>query len=66
MFIHFLTALRQRSALRSSMGALLRRSDERLLADIGLTRHDVLKMIESPAGSPLGRSAILSAAAAYA
>lgn len=66
MFISFLTHLRQRNALQSSMGSLLRRSDEHLLDDIGLSRHDVLMMIEAPAGSPLGRSAIFSAAAAYA
>lgn len=66
MFINFLATLRQRHAVRSSMGSLLRRSDEHLLDDIGLSRHDVLMMIEAPAHSPLGRSAILSAAAAYA
>lgn len=66
MFISFLATLRQRRALQGSMGALLRRSDEHLLEDIGLTRHDIATMIASPVRAPLGHSAILSAAAAYA
>ncbi len=66
MFTQFLATLRQRSALQSSMTSLLRRADEHLLDDIGLTRHDIVSMIDAPARFPLGRSAILSGVAVYA
>lgn len=66
MFTEFLATLRQRHALRQSVGALLRRADDHLLDDIGLTRCDIERLIDAPQAAPLGRSAILSQAASFA
>jgi uncharacterized protein YjiS (DUF1127 family) len=44
-----LATLRQRHALRQSIGSLLRRSDDHLLEDIGLTRCEVQSLIADSA-----------------
>jgi uncharacterized protein YjiS (DUF1127 family) len=40
--------LRQRMALRASIGGLLARHDDHLLEDIGLTRHGAEMILLSP------------------
>ena len=44
-----LATLRQRHALRQSIGSLLRRADDHLLEDIGLTRCEVQALIAGSA-----------------
>ncbi len=66
MFTQFLATLRQRHALRQSVGTLLRRADEHLLDDIGLTRDEISRMIDAPAQTSLGRIGLLTKAAAFA
>ncbi|GLS85648.1 hypothetical protein GCM10010873_06210 [Cypionkella aquatica] len=47
--IRFILAnLRQRHALRQSISGLLRRADDHLLEDIGLTRAEVQALIAAP------------------
>ncbi len=45
MFHSILANLRQRRALRQSVNGLLRRADDHLLEDIGLTRNEVRALI---------------------
>lgn len=45
MIRSILTTLRQRHALRQSINGLLRRADDHLLEDIGLTRNEVRALI---------------------
>ena len=45
MFHSILATLRQRHALRQSINGLLRRADDHLLEDIGLTRNEVRALI---------------------
>ena len=49
MIRNFLATLRQRHALRQSIGSLLRRADDHLLEDIGLTRCEVQSLIAGSA-----------------
>jgi hypothetical protein len=49
MLKFLLTTLRRRTALHRSLGPLLARKDDHLLDDIGLTRHDVRCLLQSPA-----------------
>ena len=47
-----LATLRQRHALRQSIGGLLRRADDHLLEDIGLTRNELRALIAASAAPP--------------
>ncbi|MEO5614527.1 MAG: DUF1127 domain-containing protein [Cypionkella sp.] len=49
MIRSILATLRQRHALRQSIGSLLRRADDHLLEDIGLTRCEAQALIASSA-----------------
>jgi len=49
MIRSILATLRQRHALRKSIGSLLRRADDHLLEDIGLTRCEVQSLIADSA-----------------
>ena len=49
MIRNILATLRQRHALRQSIGSLLRRADDHLLEDIGLTRNEVRALIAGSA-----------------
>ena len=49
MIRNILATLRQRHALRQSIGSLLRRADDHLLEDIGLTRSEVQALIAGSA-----------------
>lgn len=51
MIRNILATLRQRHALRQSIGSLLRRADDHLLEDIGLTRCEVQALIAGSAAA---------------
>lgn len=53
MFQTLFARYRQRKALEKSLGWLLRRADDRYLDDIGLTRHDVERMLRHPVAQEL-------------
>lgn len=65
MFHTLIARLRQRHELRRSIGGLLRRADNHLLDDIGLSR-DELALLIAGSSAPLGRSAVLTAASVFA
>ena len=48
--------LRQRLALRASIGGLLARYDDHLLEDIGLTRHGAEMILRAPPPADLPQS----------
>lgn len=47
MFMTLIRNFRQRRMVQRSMGQMLRRADDRLLDDIGLTRHDLEALIDN-------------------
>jgi uncharacterized protein YjiS (DUF1127 family) len=49
MLKSLLSTLRLRIQLRRSLGPLLARKDDHLLDDIGLTRHEAERLLQSPA-----------------
>ncbi|MDB5661002.1 MAG: hypothetical protein JWS10_3617 [Cypionkella sp.] len=51
MIRNILATLRQRHALRQSIASLLRRADDHLLEDIGLTRCEVRALIAGSAAA---------------
>jgi uncharacterized protein YjiS (DUF1127 family) len=48
MFLSLFQTLRQQYQLKQTLVALQRRADDRLLDDIGLTRDDLMKLMQSP------------------
>jgi uncharacterized protein YjiS (DUF1127 family) len=69
LFLTLIRRMQVRSHLRRSMGDLLVRSDDHLLADIGLTRHQAERLIADPPTdviSPDGPQPMQTAKAAMA
>jgi uncharacterized protein YjiS (DUF1127 family) len=55
MFISFIQTLRQHYHLKQTLIALQRRADDRLLDDIGLTRDDLTRLMDTPPARTVGR-----------
>jgi uncharacterized protein YjiS (DUF1127 family) len=48
MFLSLFQTLRQQYQLKQTLVALQRRADDRLLDDIGLTRDDLMTLMQTP------------------